>query len=458
MTTKYFFKLITTLTILYSFLSCNRITEPKKTNIDTELEPITFLKDGGWCWFQDPRAIINNGQLIVGGLDGQTGDVRVGIYDLEKNQFLGQTILQEKLEIDDHDAPVFYVRSDGSILSMWSKHSRNNKHYYSISEPNDYLKWSDKTIYTHDFEVQEGNVWGGTCYQNLYTIKDSGLLYNFFRIGVDLNPYFITSNDEGKTWSENKTHFISDHIEGYHRPYVRYTQINDNRIGFSYTNAHPDMYGNNLYYNEFDGKNYYDVSGKKIHSIDNGPLSTADGDLIYKGSESFNKPDSLAAIPNSAWTSSQEKNIKGQPYIGYTVYWNDNDIRYRLANWTGEIWNDREIAFAGTGVSPINNYAGLIALDPENPKNIALSSNVNPVTGETINQHEIFYATDISDQDHTNTIEWQQITSNSKHINIRPMIVTGEGYKVLLWMTGPWNGFLSYDTDVIGYILEQPKK
>jgi hypothetical protein len=25
-----------------------------------------FMKDGGWCWYQDPRVIIKNGKLIIG--------------------------------------------------------------------------------------------------------------------------------------------------------------------------------------------------------------------------------------------------------------------------------------------------------------------------------------------------------------------------------------------------------
>ena len=30
-----------------------------------------FMKNSGWCWFQDPRAIVQNGFLITGAVHGQ---------------------------------------------------------------------------------------------------------------------------------------------------------------------------------------------------------------------------------------------------------------------------------------------------------------------------------------------------------------------------------------------------
>jgi hypothetical protein len=36
------------------------------------------------------------------------------------------------------------------------------------------------------------------------------------------------------------------------------------------------------------------------------------------------------------------------------------------------------------------------------------------------------------------------------------VIVAGEGYKILLWLNGPWNTFQDYHTMVAGIILEKP--
>jgi hypothetical protein len=35
------------------------------------LEPFTIIENGGWCWFQDERAIVFDGKMIVGGVAGE---------------------------------------------------------------------------------------------------------------------------------------------------------------------------------------------------------------------------------------------------------------------------------------------------------------------------------------------------------------------------------------------------
>ena len=49
---------------------------------------VEFTDDGGWCWFEDPRALIHAGKLIIGVVSSghrdpqQKGDIRAIIYDL----------------------------------------------------------------------------------------------------------------------------------------------------------------------------------------------------------------------------------------------------------------------------------------------------------------------------------------------------------------------------------------
>src|SRR5215467_8850464 len=49
---------------------------------------ITFNTNGGWAWFQDPRMIVNNNQIIVGSVAGTTasgataGDIRETTYNI----------------------------------------------------------------------------------------------------------------------------------------------------------------------------------------------------------------------------------------------------------------------------------------------------------------------------------------------------------------------------------------
>ena len=443
-------KLILGLIATVLLQSCN------KSPYEIKGKPITFLEDAGWCWYEDPRAIIHNEKLIVGGISGQSGDVKVAVYDLKNNVNLGTTILHAGFEVDDHNSPVFYARPDGSILAFWAMHGKENVHYYSISDTKDYLKWSEKTVYTHDFVLPEGSKWGGVTYSNLYHIKNQGVLYNFFRNGPTYNPTFFTSEDYGVTWSKNSTHFIADEVKGRHRPYARYTQIDDNRIGISFTDGHPRNYGNSLYYAEFDGTSYYNVDGTKIKDLSAGALTTGEAEKLFRGSGIHQKkPEGYGSIPDAAWTCEMESDKDGNPYIGYSLYKGPNDVRFRLANWNGTKWIDREIAYAGTGLYPLeDSYTGLMAFDPKNPNNIFISTPANPNTGEKIGTHEIYLA-QINDNSQTENIAWKQITFNSKHKNIRPIIVSGDGYTVVLWLGDKqWNHFQNYESDVVGYILE----
>ena len=99
----------------------------------------------------------------------------------------------------------------------------------------------------------------------------------------------------------------------------------------------------------------------------------------------------------------------------------------------------------------------LMAFDPENPKRIYISTDVDPSTGkDTGGVHEI-YTAEIGPGDDVSTIKWQAITKDSEFKNIRPIVVSGEGYKVLLWLGGaPWRHFQDYETDAIGMVLERP--
>ncbi len=422
-------------------------------------EPITFLTDGGWCWYQDPRAIIQNGKLIIGAISGQSGDIRIGVYDLKTNKNLGVAVLDENFEIDDHNSPVFHARPDGSLIAMWAEHGKKNCHYYSISSPNDYLNWSERKIQVHDYEMPVSSKWYGVTYTNLYTLDNQGLLYNFFRHGITYNPTLMTSSDNGNSWSSD-THFIADEVDGRNRPYAKYMQVSNNKIGISFTDGHPRNYGNSIYYVNFDGTSFYNADGKKIKDLSDGPLLTSEADKIYTGSETQKKPEGFGSIPNAAWTCEVERDKKERPYIGYTLYLNDDDNRFRLANWTGSAWNDREIAYAGKHLyKGEDSYTGLLAFDPIDPSKIVISSDVNPSTGEdTGGVHELYMAK-LKDSDKTGTIQWQQLTVNSKYKNIRPIIVSGEGYKVLLWVGNkPWRHFQDYESDILGYILENPKR
>jgi rhamnogalacturonyl hydrolase YesR len=420
--------------------------------IDKSTSYTTFMEDGGWCWYQDPRVIISNKKLIIAGLSGKSGDARLGVFDLKKEQLDSVIVLAQDIGADDHNVPALYKRPDKSVLAVWAKHAKEKIHYSSISEPTDYSKWSAIDTFKHDYKKRTG-----VTYMNLHYLKNQDKLYNFFRDGTNFNPTFITSTDQGETWG-NRTHFISNDVEGFQRPYPRYLQVDENTVGISYTDAHPRKYGNNLYYAEFLDNNFYTVDGTFIKSLDEGPMYSSSAERIYKGSNTKKKSAVNESVPNSAWTTAIAKDKDSNPHIGYTLYLNDDDLRFRLAFWNGNTWNDREIAYAGKSLYKIeSSYTGLLTFDPEDPTNVYISTDVNPSTGEDLGGNHEIYSAKIEPNDDINSIKWTAITSNSPHRNIRPIVVSDEGYKVLLWLYGPWKTFKNYDANVVGKILEKPE-
>lgn len=436
---------------MYNFV--RKFYEPVEIPSRDATESETFMHDGGWCWYQGPRAVISNDKLVISGLNGQNGDVNVGIYDLKNEKIIGGVTLDPEFDDDDHDAPALYARPDGSILAMWAHHGHDKLHRYKISSPDDYMQWGEQLIYEHKSDDPHG-----VTYMNIYYMEDQQLLYSFFRDAPNYNPAYITSSDHGKTWG-NDTHLIANEVEGRNRPYAVYSQIDPNTIGILYTDAHPRNYGNNLYYVEFKGGKFYRADDTLIQSISDGPLLTTHGEKLYSGSDTKEKPYGFESVPNSAWNCNMVNDSEGNPHIGYTVYNSQADHRFRLNTWDGEKWNDREIAYAGRCLYfTESSYTGLMAIDPTDPEMIYISTDANPTTGElTGGKHEIYKAR-VTEADDISTIKWEAVTSNSYHRNIRPIIVAKDGYKVLLWLNGPWSTFTDYDVDVVGRILEKPTK
>ncbi|MFC1763780.1 BNR-4 repeat-containing protein [Planctomycetota bacterium] len=412
----------------------------------------TFMKDGGWCWYQDPRAIINNGKLVIGGVSGQSGDVKVSAYDLKNNKDLGTVVLHENFQRDDHDVPAFYVRPDGRLLAVYAKHNNEKVHYYHLSASDNYLEWGPVRKHVHNYAKGSG-----VTYMNLYPMQEEKKLYNFYRDGETFNPAFITSTDEGETWGE-RTHFISDEIGGRHRPYARYLQRGPNTIGISFTEGHPRNYGNSLYYADFRAGVFYKADGTKIKRLADGPLTPTEAEKIYPGSETLNKPKGFESVPNSAWTCVTAVDQQGHPHLGYTLYLSNDDHRYRLASWDGQAWIDREIAFGGKCLyTRESSYTGLLTLGPLDPTQVAISADVDPSTGEDRGGTHEIYTAFVKTEDNRSSIHWTTITSASQERNLRPIIVAGEGYKVLIWLRGPWYSYTDYHSDVVGLILETPQ-
>ena len=286
---------------------------------------------------------------------------RSRVYDLREARRLGTAVLKDDFRHDDHNAPVLHARPDGGVLAVYALHGDNRTHYYRISDPRNPLLWGDEQTYQHDYP-NAGNV----TYMNLFAVPPQGRLYNFFR-GIEFNPSFVASTNHGRTWGE-PTHFIKSELKGRHRPYARYAGDGIDTVHVSFTDGHPDRFGNSIYYAAFRDGKFFRADGELIKDLKtDGPLQPSEAERIFQGGGAW-APAGPASADRSAWTSSIALDDRGRPHIAYSLHLANHDHRYRMASWNGQRWLDREVAYAGRCLySTQTSYTGLITLDPRRP-------------------------------------------------------------------------------------------
>ncbi len=418
-------------------------------------ETITFVKNGGWCWFEDPRAIVVGDKLFIGTIanslgdqgEKKAGDVEVTAFDLQERKNLGTSLLHDNLQDDDHDSPAMLVRRDGRLLAMYAKHHSDNLAFYRISKaPNDSADWDAEQSFKVPAKV---------TYSNLFRLS-SGVTLDFYR-GENFNPNVLSSEDDGTTW---KYAGRLIHVgKGDVRPYARYAFDGKDRVYFLYTDGHPRNVATSLYCAYLqDGKTIFDMAGKKLGTLD--PESSESGIAPEAGTKLFaGTPD------NRAWCSNLSLDAAGAPVAVYSVRKSNDDHRYRYARWDGKKWIDAEIAYAGSCLYKAeNDYTGLIAVDPKNPKIVYISADVDPTTGKALTsktdgkRHWEIFRGEMQD-DETKWI-WHAVTADSEQDNIRPIILnwsdkkTSSNKSVLLWLQGRYVNYTRYDLNVVGRISD----
>ena len=86
-------------------------------------EPAVLSDDGGWCWFESPRIVLQGQRLIVGSVAGgaggaeRRGDIEAVAYDLQ-TRTASVVQLRDKLGFGDHDSPAILPRPDGRPVAV----------------------------------------------------------------------------------------------------------------------------------------------------------------------------------------------------------------------------------------------------------------------------------------------------------------------------------------------------
>jgi len=404
--------------------------------------------NGAWSWFMDPRVIVNDGKLVIGSVravgsnqanssDPRWGNVEIAVYDLQ-NGTVRTKVLHPHLEQDDHDAPAFFVRPDGRYLAVYSKHAKERRMYYRLSEPHDPLAWGPAAVVETPGEnaAVAGN---NATYANLFRMPN-GRLYNFIR-AFHHDPNYMYSDDDGQTWKYGGRWLYG---KGGYSPYLKYADDGKGTIHFIATEDHPRNFDNSLYHGFVRDGAMFKTDGTRVGALSTTTetsIATWDFTKIFQGT-----PDDVA------WMADVELDSSGRPYVLFSTQRDGRglpqgqggmDLRYHYARLDASGWHHEEIAHAGRRLYPSeDDYAGLGALDPNNPNVVYISTDADPVSGSPL----------ISDADRTRHYElfrgergatgkwtWTPFTRNSTVDNLRPVIPKWRDPRTAIaWMRGAY--------------------
>jgi len=409
---------------------------------------IRLNDNGAWSWFMDPRAIINEGKLIAGSVravgsnqantsDPRWGNVEISVYDIETGK-VDTVVLHPHLEQDDHDAPAFLVRKDGRYLAVYSMHARERRMYYRLSEPHNPLAWGPAAVVEtpgSDAEYAGNNA----TYANLFRMPN-GRVYNFIR-AFRHDPNYMYSDDDGSTWTYGGRWLYG---KGGYSPYLKYAYDGKGTVHFVATEDHPRNFDNSLYHGYLRDGTPYHSDGRVVGHLSTSTeatIATWDFTKVFQGD-----PDHVA------WMVDIDLDRNDRPYVLFSTQ-NDGrglprgqgglDLRYHYARWDGSAWHTEEIAYAGTRLYPgEDDYAGLGALDPNNPNVVYISTDADPVTGTPLvsqadnkRHRELFRG----ERTPAGKWAWTPFTRNSSVDNIRPVIPRWDDRRTaIVWMRGAY--------------------
>lgn len=398
------------------------------------LRTLTSAPEGGWSWFEDPRAVAQGAYTYVGYIDS-SGNVKVDVS--LAGVHVATRTLHAALEIDDHDPPTLHVRTDGKLATYYSKHLG----------PNIYQRISNNTL------TSDPTISGGFASATSLSAGFSAALSTY------PSPLPLSNIDGAGPgvfllWRE--------HSGGV--PYLWYARSNDDG----------DTFGSAVHLHDITySKAAANGTGRLDMACSEHPNgSTGDATKIYhlyRESNAWKKSDGTtiaAALPMAGsdmtevydagtdplWVSDIAIGAGGNPVIAF-VTWpagDTSDARYMYARWTGAAWSVTQICAAGgylpdaaVGGNPIEAYyAGGVILDSADPQIVYASREVS-------GQWEMFrYVTANGGTSFTST----QLTTSSAGKNFRPVSVRNPADVTVVWLNGTYHSYVDYSVGIKGYI------
>ncbi len=423
-------------------------------------QPVVVNDNGAWCWFQDPRALIDpvSGTILVGSIaasDGPGGDRRAGDVDLTAYHLCDQTsqrfVLHPRFRpSDDHNTPALLIRPDGRYLAVYTDHNLDNFTYWRIStHPHDATQWGPQRRFDWTPHLNPGE---HVTYSNLFYLSGEKRMYNFCR-AVNQDPSILISKDQGESWSFAGKLLTLGRL-GYVNGYTKYASNGVDRIDFITTEHHPRDFDNSVYHGHLQNGKLHRSDGSVVeedvfHSV--GSPQTALTQIFAAGSVHG------GAVLSRGWTVDLRLDQADRPCAIISARANDpdgcnfDDHRFLYARFDGKQWNVHPLAKAGACLwREEEDYTGLAALNPRDPNRVCISTPIDPGSGVATPCHELHQGVT---RDGGASWTWSAITRNSTVNNLRPIMPDGDDrHSALLWFRGKMPRSQKYDCAVVGLI------
>jgi hypothetical protein len=423
---------------------------------------IQLNDNGAWCWFQDPRMVIdrtNNTVLIssIAGSQGTGGGNRGGDVDIvtfhPDTAQTTRSVLHRGLHPqDDHNAAALLIRPDGRYLAMYSRHNRDNLSHYRIStRPHDATDWGTERTFDWSHAIAAAEVNSHVTYSNLFYLPAETRAYNFSRALND-DPSILVSDNQGDDWTYSAK-LLTEKKLGYVNGYTKYASNGIDRIDFLTTEHHPRDFNNSIYHGFIKGGKLYRSDASVVEQN----LFASSGHSQTELTKAFAAGSIFAGEKMThAWTIAISIDARGNPYALISARANDDpenthfqDHRFFYIRYDGRQWQTHQLAKAGAGLwDAEEDYTGLAALNPTNPNEVFISTTIDPRDDSRLSYHEIFQGTT---EDEGQTWTWRPITQNSTVDNLRPLVVAWDRDNSLIaWFRGTMSRSQVYDCAIVG--------
>jgi hypothetical protein len=242
---------------------------------------------------------------------------------------------------------------------------------------------------------------------------------------------------------------------GYVAGYYRYWGNGVDRIDFVGTEAHPRDFNNSLYHGYIKGGKSFDSLNRVVDD------NVADGSApeVTQFTRVFAADTMVQGIRMTrGWMADIQAYDDGSIAIIFKMRANESetDHRFFYARFDGSTWRTTYLSKAGAKLfSSEEDYTGLAALHPNDPRTIYISTTVDPRNDTTtFPKHEIFRGTSC---DQGATWAWTPVTQKSTRDNLRPIIPAwGVGNTALLWWRGTYTRAQDYNAAVVGIVTTSP--